>query len=622
MALIPEGIIDDIQARADIVELISRYVPLKRAGRHFKANCPFHHEKTPSFMVNTEKQIFHCFGCGVGGNVFSFLMQHDRLTFPEAVRQLGEHVGVRVPDRETAPDATPATAATAALMEKVCAYFERLLSEPQAGKAARAYLKERGVSEPTRQMFRLGVSPVGWSGLLDTASARGVSAEQLEAAGLMIQGSSGSYDRFRSRLIFPIMDVRKRIVGFGGRSLDGREPKYLNSPETALYSKGRQLFGLTQAKDAIVQSKTAVVVEGYFDCVVLVDGGIVNVVSPLGTALTTDQVRLLKRYAEHVVLAFDADAAGEQATLRGIELLIEAGLQVRIAQLPAGLDPDEALRRHGRERFQQLLDQGVSIFDFLIQRALRRYPGCLRRGHAGLAEATEDTVRAAQMVLPTIARVPDAMLRSEYVRLLAERLALDEHAVVQELAKVQSRLSAGSSGRAATGGTEAGASPLSPLARSVTQGPERLLTALVLDDPSRWNREAHRLSLDAVSDPALRRILAMVCELEAAGQPATPASIISRVSEEGQAAVVAALVELAQATASKEDAFEDCVRRLRANTRKRELAALREHIRAAQEAGNASEAQRLLAEYQQHLSPVASRVQKPTGNLNATAAVS
>ena len=580
MPLIPEGVIDDIQGQTDIAELIGRYVPLKRAGRHFKAACPFHKEKTPSFMVNTEKQIFHCFGCGVGGNVFSFLMQHDRLTFPEAVRQLASHAGIEVPEQDTS-SSRGSHEALVALMEKVCRYFERMLLDPAKGRTARAYLQQRGVSERTRQAFRVGLAPAGWNHLLNAAQATGVSAEELEAAGLVIKGTTHAYDRFRHRLMFPIVDVRGRVVGFGGRSLDAQEPKYLNSPETPLYSKGRHLFGLMQAKDAIVQAKTAVVVEGYFDCVVLVDGGVSHVVSPLGTALTAEQAKLLKRYAETVILAFDADTAGEQATLRGIDLLVETGLQVKVAQLPQGVDPDEYLRSYGRERLQRLLDQSVSLFEFLVQTALRR--------HA--TKETEGKVHAAQFVLPTIAKVPDAMLRSEYTRLLADRLHLDEAAVAEELAKAQPRQSP----------AYLSVENERPLARSVAQGPERLFTALVLDAPIRWKRVAGEFSLEEVTDPVLRRILSIVCELEAAGQPTTPAHVVSRLSGTGDSALVAALVELVQSIASPEDAFEDCVRRLHANTRKRELANLREQIRAAQDAGHDSEVQRLLAEYQRRL---------------------
>ena len=591
MPLIPDTVIDEIQTRADIVELIGRYVPLKRAGRHFKANCPFHKEKTPSFMVNTDKQIFHCFGCGAGGNIFSFLIQHDRLTFPEAVRQLADHVGVTLPERESDVNAK-SQEQLAALMEHVCRFFERTLLAPEQGKAARTYVRQRGVSEPTQKVFRLGFAPSGWDHLLKAAQKTGVTPEQLEAAGLAIQGKSGSghYDRFRHRLIFPILDVRGRVVGFGGRSLDGHEPKYLNSPETVIYSKGRQLFGLAQAKDAILKTKTAIIVEGYFDCVVLAGAGVAHVVSPLGTALTVDQARLLKRYAENVILAFDPDAAGEMAALRGIDLLVEAGLHVHVAQLPTGVDPDECLRSCGREKFEQLLAASVNIFDFLVDSALRRYP----------RQDTEQKVQAAQFILPTIAKVPNAILRSEYVRLLAERLHLDEGAVAKELAKAQPRPFA-LDPRTKTGlGTDSG-SAQTPVLRVPVDGPERLLTALVLDEPLRWKQAQGQVSFDDISDPLLRRILEIVDELDAAGKPATPAQVVSRLSEPGEGALVTELVAGAQSVVSKEQAFEECVRRVRTKSRERMLEQLRQQIHAAQTAGTDTEVRQLLTRYQQQV---------------------
>ena len=579
MPLIPEDLIDEIQARMDIAEFIGRYVPMKQVGRHFKANCPFHKERTPSFMVNTEKQIFHCFGCGVGGNIFSFLMQHDRLTFPEAVRQLADQAGLALPVQGGGGDGTQR--ALSSLVDKVARYFERLLDEPQPGRAGREYLAQRGVSDRTRRAFRLGLAPTGWSQLLSAARGIGMSVEQLEAAGLVIKGRSGHYDRFRNRVVFPISDLRGRVVGFGGRSLDGQEPKYLNSPETALYTKGRHLFGLVQAKEAILSVKTAIVVEGYFDCVVLSDAGIANVVSPLGTALTIDQARLLKRYAEQVILAFDPDAAGEQATLRGIDLLVELGLQVRVAQLPPGIDPDEHVRAEGPEQFRALLDRAQTLFEFLIRSAIRQYP----------PNAVEPRVRAAQVVLPTIAKVPDAMLRSEYVRLLADQLHLDAGAVLQELAKVQPRSTV----------TEPAALRSSGPARVPAPGSERLLTALVVDDPTILPVVLVQVPLAEMTDPALRRILGVISELQAAGEQATPAQVVSRLSAEGLGALVAELAELAQSVAEKPAALDDCVNRLAGRRRQRELTALREQIQLAQDAGREPDVHRLLAEYQQRL---------------------
>ncbi len=589
MARIPETIIDEIQHRTDIVEMIGRYVPLKRAGRNFKANCPFHKEKTPSFNVNTDKQMFYCFGCGVGGNIFSFLMQHDHLTFPEAVRQLADQVGIQIPESEQAASSSKLRESFVSLMEQACRYYERTLAASETGKAARAYLQQRGVSESTWHTFRLGLAPTGWDHLLMAAKARGVAPAQLEAVGLIIKGKTSYYDRFRRRLMFPIMDLRGKTVGFGGRSLDAQEPKYLNSPETALYSKGQHLFGLTQARDAIVAAKTVVVVEGYFDCVVLSGTGILHVVSPLGTAFTSDQARLLKRYAERVILAFDADAAGEQATLRGIDLLVELGLRVHIARLPQGVDPDEYARDHGCERFEQFLRESAGVIDFLIDSALRRYPN----------KTTEDRALAAQFVLPTIAKVPDAILRSEYMRILADRFSLDEAAVAQELGKIRPRPGAIIEQQPVAHQTE----------MVMARGPERLLAALVLDDPTRGERLRGQLPLEEFTDPGLRRIVQMIDESTVTGHMLSPAQIISRLSEEGSASMVAGLVELAETVSTKDEAFEDCVRRLCASAWKRRLAGLREQIRGAQQAGHEAEIQRLLTEYQEYLAAVPTTAQ-------------
>lgn len=579
MALIPESVIDEIQARVDIAEVIGRSMPLKRAGRHFKANCPFHKERTPSFMVNTEKQIFHCFGCGAGGNVFGFLMQHDRLTFPEAVRQLADHLGITLPEQSAPVDQSHAR--LVALTEKICRYFEKMLQSPQAGSASRAYLKKRGVSEASIRHFRLGLSPTGWDQLLNAATTAGVAVSDMEEAGLLVRGKSGGqYDRFRNRLIFPIFDVRGRVIGFGGRSMDGKEPKYLNSPETALYTKGRHLFGLFQAKEAIATAKTAVVVEGYFDCVVLFDAGIQNVVSPLGTALTPEQAHLLKRYAERVILAFDADAAGEQATLRGIDILVEQGLSVFVARFPEGVDPDECLLKMGRDNFEQLLQQSVGIFEFLFQLAQQK----------GSTQTAEGRVGAARFVLPTLAKIPDAMLRSEYVQQLAQRLHLNEEAVLQELGKIQPRLAVEESraNRQEPGSKE----------RFNLRGPEALLVAMVLDDPLRWRKAQEELSVDNITDPALKPIIRVIQEELQRGESVTTAQVISRLTQEGQGAVADLFQLMESIQCPPEEAFADCIRRVKKKAvqslRDEKVKALRE-----QEAGNTDNAQQLLEEYQQ-----------------------
>lgn len=579
MPLIPERLLDEIQSRADIAEVIGRYVPLKRAGRHFKALCPFHKERTPSFHVNTDKQIFHCFGCGAGGNIFSFLMQQERLSFPEAARQLGEQVGVEIPDQSSSQDAGRLHTVLA-ILEKAARYYERCLAHPQHGRTARAYLASRGVSAKTIEIFRLGCAPMsGWDKLLQAAKQAKISPELLEDAGLVVRGPRGVIDRFRQRLIFPIHDMRGRLLGFGGRSLTDQEPKYLNSPETAVYRKGSQLFGLFHAKEAIARAGEAVVVEGYFDCMLLWQAGLDQVVSPLGTALTPEQARLLRRYAQRVVLAFDADAAGEQAALRGIDLLVETGLSVCVAQLPPGVDPDEYVGAHGMAAFRQLLEQAADVCEFLLTCATKRAP----------ISSAESKVKAAQFILPTVAKVPNAMLRMEYVRLIAQRLDLDEAAVTEELRKAKPR--------------QPDATPVAvrPAARAPVPGAQELFVALLLEQPARWDLVKDEAFMEQISDPGLRQLLHAVAEWRLLNNDDAPrpAQLISRLADPEAASLVSRLVQLVQTLADQEQAWRTCLQRLRAEARTRYLSHLETQLRSAQQSGREQDVARLLADYQQ-----------------------
>ena len=585
MPLIPEQVLDDIQSRTDIAELIGRYLPLKRVGRHFKALCPFHQERTPSFYVNTEKQIFHCFGCGAGGNVFGFLMQQERLTFPEAVKQLAEHAGVEVEAWSQAPQDGKREQCLDVL-EKACRFYERLLEHPQHGRSARDYVRRRGISDETRRAFRIGAAADGWEHLIQAARRTGVGEAVLAEAGLTVAGKRGPIDRFRSRVLFPIQDARGRVVAFGGRSLAGQEPKYLNSPETPVYQKGRHLFGLAQAKEAILKERVAVVVEGYFDCVLLWQAGIRHVVSPLGTAFTPEQARLLGRYAHEVVLAFDADAAGEQATVRGIDLLVEQGFSVRVAQLPPGVDPDEVVLASGPEAFHQLVGSAVNVIEFLMALASKRFP----------LRSPEGKARAAQLVLSTVVKIPDPIMRDEYQRLLAQRWQVDEAAVAAALQRMTSGSRSARSAerepriRRAAGETASQGAP---------QGAERILAALIIDQPSRWDRVKGQPVLEAVRDARLRRLLGVVSELRAtSAQEPTLAQVVSRLTEEGMGPLVSELAQLANTVSAKDRALEECVPRLIGEARKRQLEGLREQIRQMQQAGQPHAVTELLHTYQ------------------------
>ncbi|HZH48417.1 MAG TPA: DNA primase, partial [Nitrospira sp.] len=361
--LISEDVINQIRDRTDIVEVVGQHVSLTRAGQNLKGLCPFHQEKSPSFTVSPSRQIFHCFGCGAGGNVFTFLTRITGASFPETVRELGKKVGIEV--EETASQAGPHAAQAVRIeqLNKAAAdWFRRNLNDDQAGAEARAYLASRGMLPSTIERFGIGVAPPEWDGLIKSLAKQGFAQNDLASAGLIIARDNGSgfYDRFRDRVIFTITDLRKRIVGFGGRVLGEGTPKYLNSPDTALFKKGQTLFALDVAREAVARTKTVIVVEGYFDAIALHQAGLTHTVATLGTALTSEHIQVLRRFASKVVLLFDPDAAGVRAALRGLDLFVNSGLGVKVVTLPVGEDPDTYVRKEGPDAFDRLEERSPS----------------------------------------------------------------------------------------------------------------------------------------------------------------------------------------------------------------------------------------------------------------------
>ncbi len=383
-------ILDEIRSRVDIVEIVGQSVNLKRAGEHWKGLCPFHSEKTPSFTVNPKRGIFHCFGCGVGGDAFGFLMRQDRLGFPEAVRTLAQRSGVELPTQRT-PEVEGKLEGLRRVMTLAAQFYTDALWTKDGAKA-RVYVESRGVDLEVARRFGLGYAPEGWNALLTHMAKEGVTDGELVAAGLALprQNAAGFYDRFRGRLLFPIRDLQGRVVAFGGRAMGAEEPKYLNSPETALYVKGQMLYALELARESMRQKNRAVVVEGYLDCLMAHQHGFTETVAALGTAFTTAQLGLLRRYADEVVSVFDADAAGQKATSRLEEMLSDVMdlrnlgwsvsrtgsfekadyFPIKVAVLPEGHDPDSLLRAEGAPALQARLDAARSILDFVLERAL------------------------------------------------------------------------------------------------------------------------------------------------------------------------------------------------------------------------------------------------------------
>jgi DNA primase len=418
LAYIPEDKLLEIKDAASLEEVVGQFVKLTRRGRNLVGLCPFHADTKPSFTVAPDKGIFHCFGCGAGGNVFSFLMQYHRLSFPEAVEELARRHGIPLTLRDLGPEGAKASRKRQLwydLHAQAAALYRQALEAP-AGKQAREYLVRRGLTSEVSQAYQLGYAPNEWDALRNHLQNKGLSLDLAQEVGLlMARASGGYYDRFRDRVMFPIADRTGRVVAFGGRVLGDGEPKYLNSPESPLYSKGRLLYGLSQAAQALRQQDLALVVEGYLDLLALRVHGIEPVLATLGTALTREQVRLLKSLVSRVVLVFDGDAAGAAAMRRAYPLFAEEGLAVRVLPLPAGMDPDNYVQAHGPDLFQSPWETAQPMFAFLVEGLIQTH---------GLD--IEGRVRLLTELRPYFQALRDPVEQSLWLRLTAERLKVEE----------------------------------------------------------------------------------------------------------------------------------------------------------------------------------------------------
>jgi DNA primase len=423
VGIIRESDINEIRERNDLVEVVSDYVKLKKAGRSFRGLCPFHKEKTPSFFVDPLKQLYHCFGCGEGGNVFTFVMKMERVEFPEAVKLLAERVGYEIKYEKGESRDKSFRERLFSACEEAAKFYENYLWGSE-GEKAREYLERRGFSKEILKEFRLGFSPSQWSTITNYLYKKGFTSEELASAGISIQGEKGFYDRFRGRIIFPIFDLKGRVVAFGGRILEGEdkdEPKYLNSSETPIFKKGSLLYGLYQAKREIVSEDEVIVVEGYTDVLALHQGGIKNSVATLGTAFTIEHFHALSRISSKVLLAFDADTAGKTAAQRGIELLSEGRSEIYVIRLPSGKDPADLARE--KEELLKVFSQPEPLAQFCIEEKIKGYS----------LENRVERVKALQEALSVVRSLPSYLAQEEYIRLLSERFNFSEEALRLEL---------------------------------------------------------------------------------------------------------------------------------------------------------------------------------------------
>ncbi|MFQ5777401.1 MAG: DNA primase [Terriglobia bacterium] len=581
----PGSIAERVKQQADIVRLVGEYVQLKKSGQNFMGLCPFHSEKTPSFAVHPVKQIYHCFGCGVGGDVFKFVMEVERLSFPEALKVVAEKAGVRLPERRPrTPEEAQATQQRTRLVElhqRAAAFFAEQLTRTQEGKLARAYLHDRGLTDEMIKTFSLGYAPGSGDALLRHLRQGDASPEALAATGLVNKDERGAlYDRFRRRIVFPIATESGRTVAFGGRAMGDDLPKYLNSPETPIYRKSRILYNLSRAREPIRRRNYAVLVEGYLDCIAVHSAGVENVVATCGTSLTDDQVRLLGRSAHNVVVSFDPDTAGQAATERSLNLLLEQGFQVRVLVLPSGSDPDLFIREKGAEAYREQLKQSQPYLDYLVERARTQHDW----------HSQDGKIAALNFLLPYLARVPDKIRRAEWASELASRLAIEEALVREALrrAAVERRSEIKLRPEAAEA-LKSGA---------VKPAERRLLQILLANEEIRADVLKELEDAAAHRGAGLEAVFEQVLTLARAGEAITAQALAERVGEaERRLLFELSFEESAHAAGSLEEA-RSCLAALEARNWEGRLRELNKRIEDAVKKGDLRERDQLTREKQ------------------------
>jgi DNA primase len=569
-----------VRDSVDIYDIVSGYVSLKKAGKNWLGLCPFHSEKTPSFNVNPAKQIFHCFGCGVGGDAFKFLELQEGLNFPEAVKQLASRAGITLPESRPRPDEKKSEDERKALLKitaEAADYFRRELESP-AGSAARAYLAKRGLTEMVIRDFSLGYARPEWDGLLKHLRQKGHPPALLEKAGLIVKRSEGEghYDRFRGRIIFPIRDISGNVIAFGGRVMDDSLPKYLNSPETPLYSKSNVLYCLDQAKEPARKQGYFIIVEGYLDAIACHQYGAKNAVATLGTALTDGHLRLMRRFAQKLMLIFDPDPAGVKATLRGFELFAESGMKVNVVSLPDGDDPDTFLKKKGYEAFAACLKGSVKFMDFVLGQVVK---------DGATASIDEKVEREAEM-LRFIARLPSGIEQDHYLKKTAEALNVDEATLRQDMTK-QRTAHAGPRERTAAGTTaHKGQRPRA----------EEMLIHLMLRDEPVARSLLEQITPEDFTDPLFRRAAERIFSVLKGGGEFHPRSLAVPGDDElGRLISHYSVLEIAYSDqtgtdqnqkVSLEKTCADCVDRIRQHGSAKRMKSLLASIHEAESRGD------------------------------------
>ncbi|HXX80325.1 MAG TPA: DNA primase [Thermodesulfovibrionales bacterium] len=471
-----ERLLEELKARLDIVDVISDYIELKRAGQNYKGLCPFHSEKTPSFMVNPGKQRFHCFGCGTGGDIIQFAMKYENLSFQETLKLLAKKAGIDLKDYKVSKDDEGLRGKLLEIVKEASRVFAENLRK---SKSAYAYLRGRGLTEETIRAFSLGYAVKEWHSLTNYLVHKGFSLSLILQSGIASSGDRGSYDTFRDRILFPISDVQGDIIAFGGRVMDDSHPKYLNSAESPLFKKGETLYGLNYAKDSIRRKGYAIVVEGYLDVMMSHQYGFDNTVAPLGTALTTGHLQKMKRFARKAVLVFDSDEAGKSAAKRSLPLLLEQGFGAKILLLPDKEDPDSFLKKHGNVPYEKLLSESRSVIDFVLD------------------SSRKDKTETVHEAIGIISAASDTIMKEELIAELARKTDMSEAVIREEMRNLSRKLK---------GKRSALVTSRSSPGPAFCHDEELLLLSAVIAFPEKLDSVLSRVSFEDFRDPAIRHI--------------------------------------------------------------------------------------------------------------------
>lgn len=579
--LIPDEVVEEIRTATDIVEVIADYVLLKKKGKNYLGLCPFHHERTPSFTVSGDKQIYRCFGCGAGGNVYTFLMEKEKMNFPEAVKYLAQRAGINIPEEKDFAEKNDSREPIYKINELAKSFFHYILKSLPVGVNAKKYFEKRGLTAEIVEKFQLGYAPPGWDGLINYFIKKGYSHQQLLEAGLIIarENKTGFYDRFRHRVMFPIWNPRGKVTAFGGRVLDDTLPKYLNSPETKLFNKSNTLYGLNFAIPGIRDKNYAIVMEGYLDVITAHQFGITNTVASLGTALTKDHGKILMRYTHNIITCFDADAAGIAATVRGLDILQELGFQVQVLSIPEGKDPDEFIRRQGPEAFLELAEKAKSLVDYKLEFILKKHDSNTVLGKMAVLEE----------IMPNLAKAGEVE-KEAYFQTICIQLNLSRDAIAGELRKYLAK-----QGKNTEKPDKIVKNRNNILYNAWFQEETQYLK-LILQKPELFQRINQEIGLDFFRFMPYRKILHAYSS-QGAKAVYEPAWILTNIDDPDQADIISRLLMEEAPLDQVEIKLDNYIKRVKGLVTKDQQAQLLKKIADAEAKGDSKLANQLLQEY-------------------------